>query len=106
MTDGYEGTQAAIAELYVLDNNGERVPREGWTVDYVSSEDNEGVNRTGDKIFDLQESTYWQSKPGAGYPHIVVIDLGRPVNASAIQYLPRMEPGAPGAIKNVKVYMK
>lgn len=106
MTDGYEGNQAAIAELYVLDNNGERVPREGWTVDYVSSEDNEGVNRTGDKIFDLQESTYWQSKPGAGYPHIVVIDLGRPVNASAIQYLPRMEPGAPGAIKNVKVYMK
>ena len=106
MTDGYEGTQAAIAELYVLDNNGERVPREGWTIDYVSSEDNEGVNRTGDKIFDLQESTYWQSKPGAGYPHIVVIDLGRPVNASAIQYLPRMEPGAPGAIKNVKVYMK
>ncbi len=107
MLDGHNaGDNAAIAELYVLDNKGERLPREGWVADYVSSEDTEGVNRTGDKIFDLQESTYWQSKPGEKFPHVVVIDLGRPVSATAIQYLPRMETGAPGSIKNFKVYMK
>lgn len=105
--DGWNsGDEASIAELYVLDNKGERLPREGWVADYVSSENTEGVNRTGDKIFDLQESTYWQSKPGVKFPHVVVIDLGRPVSATAIQYLPRMETGAPGSIRKFKVYMK
>lgn len=105
--DGWNnGDQAAIAELYLLDNKGNRIPREGWVADYVSSEDTKGVNRTGDKIFDLQESTYWQSAPDAKFPHILVIDLGRPISATAIQYLPRMETNAPGSIRRFKVYMK
>ena len=90
----------------MLDNAGERVPREDWTTDYVSSEDADGGNHTGDKIFDLQESTYWCSGKGAKFPHMVVIDLGKTVKATAVQYLPRMEPGAPGALKNVRIYMK
>lgn len=105
--DGWnDGDQAAIAELHLLDNKGNRIPREGWVADYVSSEDTKGVNRTGDKIFDLQESTYWQSAPDAKFPHILVIDLGRPISATAIQYLPRMETNAPGSIRRFKVYMK
>lgn len=105
--DTYDGTgRPAIAEMYVLDAKGERMPREGWTVDYISSEDNEGVNRTGDKIFDLQESTYWTTAKGAKAPAVVVIDLGRNATVSAIQYLPRMEPGAPGAVKDFRLYMK
>lgn len=107
MTDAADASDyAAIAELYVLDNAGERVPREDWTTDYVSSEDADGGNHTGDKIFDLQESTYWCSGKGAKFPHMVVIDLGKTVKATAVQYLPRMEPGAPGALKNVRIYMK
>ena len=107
MLDGHNGgDNAAIAEMYVLDSKGERMPREGWTVYYASSEDAEGVNRTGDKIFDLQESTYWASAKGAKFPHVVVIDLGRSINLTAIQYLPRMEQNAPGSIKNFKVYLK
>ena len=105
--DTYDGTgRPAIAEMYVLDAKGERMPREGWTIDYISSEDNEGVNRTGDKIFDLQESTYWTTAKGAEAPAVVVIDLGRNATISAIQYLPRMEPQAPGAVKNFRIYMK
>jgi len=105
--DTYDGTgRPAIAEMYVLEEHGHRMPREGWTVEYISSEDNEGVNRTGDKIFDLQESTYWTTAKDAKAPAVFVIDLGRRTTVAAIQYLPRMENGAPGAVKNFRLYIK
>ncbi len=96
---------AAIAEFYVLDENGERLSREPWIVDYADSEDVKGVNRFADKMFDLQESTYWSTSPGDPFPHSVVIDLGGNKKISAIQYLPRMESEVPGAIKDFKVYV-
>ena len=97
---------ASISELYLVDDSGERISREPWTVVYADSEDVDGVNRSADKIFDLQESTYWSTKRKIAYPHYVVIDLGSSHTLTAIQYLPRMEIGAPGAIKDVKVYIK
>ena len=96
---------AAIAEFYVLDQNGERLSREPWIVDYADSEDVKGVNRSADKIFDLQESTYWSTTSDSPYPHAVVIDLGGKKKISAIQYLPRMESEVPGAIKDFNVYV-
>ena len=77
--------------MYLLDDKGERLSREPWTVMYADSEDTEGVNRSADKTFDLQESTYWQTAPEAKFPHTVVIDLGSPRNLSGFQYLPRMD---------------
>ncbi|MDE6135561.1 MAG: beta-galactosidase, partial [Muribaculaceae bacterium] len=104
--DANDGSDlAAIAEMHLLDNKGQNISREGWIADYASSEDNEGVNRTIDKIYDLQESTYWQSAPGVKFPHTVVIDLGRNYNLTGIRSLPRMEPGAPGSIKNFRLYL-
>ena len=96
---------AAIAEMYVLDDKGQRLSREPWTVVYADSEDMNG-NHNADKIFDLQESTYWQTVPGTPYPHSVVIDLGAAHNISGIQCLPRMEAEVPGAIKNFRIYVK
>lgn len=96
---------AAIAEFYVLDGNGERLSREPWIVDYADSEDVKSGNRSADKLFDLQESTYWSTIPGDAFPHSVVIDLGGVKKISAIQYLPRMESDVPGAIKNFRVYV-
>ena len=34
-------------------------------------------NRTADKIYDLQESTFWQAVDNTSYPHHIVIDLGK-----------------------------
>lgn len=96
---------ASIAEFYVLDENGERLSREPWTVVYADSEDVKRVNRSADKIFDLQESTYWSTIPGDDFPHSFVIDLGGDKTVSGIQYLPRMESEVPGAIKDFKVYV-
>ncbi|CCZ70552.1 beta-galactosidase [Bacteroides sp. CAG:702] len=97
---------ACIAEMYLLDENGERLSREPWIVKYADSEDVSQVNRSADKIFDLQESTYWSTETGSAYPHAVVIDLGAKHTLTAIQYLPRMESNVPGGIKDFKVYVK
>ena len=97
---------ASIAEFYVLDENGDRLSREPWVVNYADSEDLAKVNRSADKTFDLQESTYWSTVPGTPFPHSMVIDLGATHSISGIQYLPRMESNVPGAIKDFKVYVK
>lgn len=98
------GDVAAIAELYVQGTNGSRLSRESWTTKYADSEEENG-NHTGDKVFDLQESTYWMTVKGAGFPHLLVIDLGSVQTISALEYLPRAEQGAPGSVKDFKVFV-
>ena len=98
------GDVVAIAEIYLQDAKGNRISRESWTTKYANSEDENG-NRLGDKVFDLQESTYWQTEKGAAAPHLLVIDLGSVQTISALEYLPRAEQGAPGSIKDFKVYL-
>ena len=97
---------ASIAEIYLQGADGKRLSREPWTVKYVSSEDFENGNQTGDKVYDLQESTYWSSAKGVKFPHILVLDLGGEQTVTAIEYLPRAEQGAPGSVKNYKLYMQ
>ncbi|MDE6629388.1 MAG: beta-galactosidase [Muribaculaceae bacterium] len=104
--DGFDPTdRAAIAELYVVNDKGERISREPWIVSYADSEDVARQNRSADKIFDLQESTYWQTVKGVPFPHAVVIDLGDEHAISEIQYLPRMEAEVPGAIRRYNIFV-
>lgn len=103
----YEGNNiAAIAELDVLDNNGKPVSRENWKIMYADSEETRSGNRTADKVFDLQESTFWQTIDNTAYPHQIVIDLGKEYNVTGFRMLPRAEAGAPGLIKDYKVYVR
>ncbi|MCM1254945.1 MAG: beta-galactosidase [Duncaniella sp.] len=97
---------AAIAELYLIDNEGSRISREPWTVRYADSEEVKKGNYAADKIFDLQESTYWSTVKGVKYPHTIVFDLGSEKVLTGLQYLPRMESEVPGAIKDYRVYVK
>ena len=97
---------ACIAELYLLDQNGERLSREPWRISYADSEDIVSGNRAGDKIYDLQESTFWSTVKGVQFPHQIVIDLGKEHTLTALQYLPRMESNVPGGIKEYKIYVK
>jgi beta-galactosidase len=99
-----EGDRVAIAELYVQGADGKRLSREPWTTKYANSEEENG-NHTGDKVFDLQESTYWQTERGASAPHLLVIDLGSEQTVTALEYLPRAEQGAPGSVKDFKIYL-
>ena len=97
---------ACIAEMYFLDKDGSRLSREPWTVKYADSEDVAHVNRSADKTFDLQESTYWSTEKGSSYPHTIVIDLGASHAVTGFQCLPRMESEVPGSIKDFKIYVK
>lgn len=102
--DTHDGTPVAIAELYLLGSDGTRLSRDRWSVKYANSENLQG-NHTGDKAFDLQESTYWQTERDAKAPHMLVIDLGSVHQVKALEYLPRMEQGAPGSVKHCRVYV-
>ena len=99
-----EGDRVAIAELYLQGADGKRISREPWTTKYANSEEENG-NHTGDKVYDLQESTYWQTEKSATLPHLLVIDLGSEQTIFALEYLPRAEQGAPGSVKNYKIYL-
>ena len=94
----------AIAELYLQGADGKRLSREPWTTKYADSEEENG-NHTGDKVYDLQESTYWQTERGSSLPHLLVIDLGEEQTVGALEYLPRAEQAAPGSIKDFKIYL-
>ena len=99
-----DGDRVAIAELYLQGADGKRLSREPWTTKYANSEEDNG-NHTGDKVFDLQESTYWQTEKSARTPHLLVIDLGAVQTVSALEYLPRAEQGAPGSVKDFSIYL-
>ena len=99
-----DGDRVAIAELYVQGTDGKRLSREPWKTKYANSEDEAG-NHLGDKVFDLQESTYWQTEKGTAAPHLLVIDLGSEQSVKALEYLPRAEQGAPGSVKSYKVFL-
>ena len=92
-------------DLYIRDAEGNRLSREPWVVKYADSEDILRGNFTADKVFDLQESTYWRTAKAAALPHLIVIDLGSEQTVSALDYLPRAEQGAPGSIKDFQVFV-
>lgn len=100
-----ENEMPSIAEFYILDAKGHRLSRESWKVKRVESEDSQSGNNTADKIFDLQESTFWKSAEDANFPIRIEIDLGKQETIGGIEYLPRVESGAPGAIKDYRIYI-
>lgn len=97
--------EISIAELDILGADGKIVSRENWKIRYADSEEAKRGNYTADKIFDLQESTYWTTKANVVYPHQVVIDLGEKISVSGFRYLPRMEKNYPGMMKDYRIYL-
>ena len=73
---------------------------------FADDEDISSGNKTADKIFDLQESTYWSTNKDVKFPHYIVLDLGAEQTLGGFQYLPRVEQGAPESIKGYKIYVK
>lgn len=97
---------AAIAEFYLLGEDGKPLSRQHWQIAYSDSEEVKWGNSTADKIYDLQESTYWSTSHGDKYPHQVVIDLREDVTITGFRYLPRAEEGFPGMIKDFRAFAK
>ncbi len=106
LSSHWDREYCCIAEWYMLDEDGQRLSRESWTVAYADDEDVQSGNKNADKIFDLQESTYWSTNKGVKFPHTVIIDMGQDKTMSGFQYLPRAEEGAPESIKDYRIYVK
>lgn len=98
--------EAAIAELDILGPDGKPVSRENWKISFVDSEDSEDGNHSGEKVYDLQESTYWKSAPAQKCPHWIVIEMESNIPVTGFRYLPRAESGCPGMIKDYRVYLR
>lgn len=99
-----DGT-AAIAEIRVIDADGQQADRSSWSNRYADSEDADNGNHTGDKAFDLQESTWWKTAPGAPLPHLLVIDMGAEQTVSAVECLPATSQDAGGQIKDYRIFV-
>jgi beta-galactosidase len=100
---------ASIAELEILGEDGKRLSRQHWKVVYADSEEADDANHIAGNVFDLQESTIWHtsySKSKDRFPHQIVIDLGEDKVVTGFEYLPRMEAGKPGMIKDYHVYIR
>ena len=100
---------ASIAELEVLDKQGNFVSRQNWKIVYASSEEVVQANNSADKIHDYQESTFWHTKYSTGidkYPHHLVIDFGKNLTISGFAYLPRVDITKKGLIKDYNIFVK
>jgi beta-galactosidase len=100
---------AAIADVDLLDEAGNRVSHDGWTVAFVDSEERSQEDGTAENAIDGQTTTFWHTEWGdaqPSHPHRLVLDLGRPVVVTGMRYVPRQgPPSTPGRIKDVRVYV-
>ncbi|WP_053058242.1 beta-galactosidase [Pedobacter sp. BMA] len=99
---------SAIAELQVMDAENHMISTQKWKVIYADSEEMTAANHAADRIYDNQESTFWQSQYIGGtvpHPHQVVIDLGAEYQIKGFRYLPRSDKNKSGMIKDYNIYI-
>ena len=85
------GPYASIAELNLLDANGNLLPRNAWQV-RASSSELVGDNGAATNAIDGNPDTAWQSQWQAAqpaHPHRFTVDLGNPQRIGGFRYRPR-----------------
>lgn len=99
---------AAIAELDLLDSEGQPIAHTTWTIPYVSSQEKTIEDGSGGNAIDGQTANAWISAWSSGsstYPHRLVIDLGASTKVAGLRYTPRSGADAAGRIKNFRIYL-
>lgn len=100
---------SSIAELQILGPGGKPVSTRKWKLIYADSEEVTSGNHAADRVYDLQESTYWQTESVSHkvtHPHQLVIDMGDLVPVTGMRYLPRTDKKKEGMIGNYRIYVK
>jgi uncharacterized repeat protein (TIGR01451 family) len=102
---GNRGPWTTIAELGLLNGDGQPIPKNGWRVQYVDSENpGEGASRA----FDGDPATFWHTRWQGSqppHPHELQIDLGNYYpRLSGFTYLPRQS-GSNGRIGQYRFYV-
>ena len=91
-----------MAELDLLDADGQPIPHTVWTIAYVDSEeriseDGSALNAINGQTADFWHTEWSQAQPA--HPHRLVIDLGQTASsaASATRRVPATTPSAAGS---------
>ena len=98
---------AAVAELDLLDANGNAISHNGWTIAYVDSEERAGEDGSAENAIDGQTANFWHtqwSDAQPDHPHFLILNLGQSQVISGFRYVPRQAPGG-GRIKDYQVYI-
>lgn len=104
----FDGKQyAAVAEIALLDKNGQTINQSTWTIAYASSEEARKEDGSALNAINGQNTDHWHTAySGAGaraaHPHRLIIDLGKPVEIAGMRYTPRQ--GAQGVTGRIKQY--
>lgn len=99
---------AAVAELDILDNQNQPLSHQNWTIAYVSSEESIKENGNAENAIDGQVFNYWHSMWGSaqpGYPHYLVIDLGKSEEITGFRYMPIAGNKSRGRIKDYQIFI-
>ncbi len=100
---------AAIAELTLLDAQGEPLDAANLRIAAVDSEERQREDGSAANAIDGQTANFWHTEWGAAqpaHPHQLVIDLGDSVTIGGFHYTPRPGGSAVGGrIKDYRVYI-
>jgi beta-galactosidase len=100
---------AAVAELNLVDENGQPLSHEGWTIAYVDSEEREREDGAAENAIDGQVANFWHTQWGGAappHPHRLVLDLGQARSVTGFDYVPRQGSDAVGGrIKDYRIYI-
>jgi hypothetical protein len=84
------------------------IPRSGWKLRYVDSQETVGANNVAVNAFDASAATMWHSRWYNGadpLPHEIQIDLGAAYAISGFRYLPRQDGSHNGWIGRYEFYV-
>ena len=96
---------AAVAELDLLDANGNAISHNGWTIAYVDSEERDKEDGSAENAIDGQTANFWHTQWGSAspvYPHELILNLGKSQTVSGFRYVPR-QGGDSGRIKDYRI---
>ncbi len=100
---------ASIAEITLLDESGQPLSTEGWTIAYVDSEERERADGAAENAIDGQTANFWHTEWAAsqpGFPHRLILDLGQPRTVSGFRYVPRQGAAdVTGCIADFRVFV-
>ena len=87
---------------------GAEIPKSGWTLKYVDSEELVGENGAAINAFDGNTGTMWHTRwsdSNPPPPHEIQIDLGLTYDTNGFYYLPRQDGGVNGRVKQYEFYV-
>ncbi|MEM9089813.1 MAG: DUF4347 domain-containing protein [Cyanobacteria bacterium P01_F01_bin.53] len=101
----------SVAELNVLDTNGNDISQANWSLVSVNSEELVASNNPGTAAFDGNANTFWHTEwaaPGEAndpaHNHEIVIDLGASYGISGFSYLSRQDGSQNGRVASYQFF--